>query len=148
MSKNNNIFRGKHIVWPLIIPKICNSYMEIPVDEQVAKIRTITLEVIDKAYPWAHFDISAQEQGCGNGIILHISETHYFYICMGLGEDGTNNFAELLTLHHLLYFAIKKNCRYLQVYGDSKIVINWFNCISTCHAYTLGTILDDVWFLK
>lgn len=77
--------------------------MEIPVDEQVVKIRNIALEVIDKEHPWAYFDGSAQEQGCGGGIILHISESHYFHICLGLGE-GTNNFVELLTIFHLLYF--------------------------------------------
>jgi len=38
--------------------------------------------------------------------------------------------------------------RHLQIYGDSKIIINWFNNITTCHAYTLKTILEDIIFLK
>lgn len=66
---------------------------------------------------------------------------------MGLGA-GTNNLVELLSLCYILYFALNKNCIYFQVVGDSKIVINWFNCISTCHAHTIRTILDDALYLK
>jgi len=147
ICRNNIIFQGKQLVWTQIIPKICKSYLEIPEETQVTRTRHITLEVIDRGKPWAYFDGAAQDQGCGSGIILHISESHYCHISLGLG-NGTNNFAELMTLRHMLHFATSKNYRQLHIFGDSKMVINWFNCTTTCHAYSLRTILDDVLFLK
>lgn len=54
---------------------------------------------------------------------------------MGL-EAGTNNFAELITLRHLLHFSLGHQCHNLNIFGDSKIIINWFNSISTCHIHT------------
>ena len=66
---------------------------------------------------------------------------------MGL-DNGTNKFAELITLRHLLQFYLEKECRHVQIFGDSKIVINWFNNTSICHAHTLMNILDDALLLK
>jgi len=81
------------------------------------------------------------------GAILYLSNTHLFKIQMGLG-NGTNNFAELITLRHLLQFSLVKQCRHLQIYGDSKIIINWFNNISIYHAFSLRHILDDALCLR
>jgi ribonuclease HI len=41
-----------------------------------------------------------------------------------LGQ-GTNNYAELLTLKLLLLFAKEKELLHLQIFGDSMISINW-----------------------
>ena len=95
--KNNNIFQGKQIVWAQNIPKICKIYLEIPEEAQVTRRRNITPKVIDRDNPWAFFDGAAQEQGCGEGIILHITETYFYHTCVGLG-DGTNNYVDLITL--------------------------------------------------
>lgn len=66
---------------------------------------------------------------------------------MGLGE-GTNNYAELITLHHLLHFSLGHNCMDLNIYGDSKIIVNWFNNITVCHSHTLSNILNEVNLFK
>lgn len=66
---------------------------------------------------------------------------------MGLRE-GTNNYAELITLRHLLHFYLSHECNNLQIFGDSKIMINWFNNITICHAHTLRNILDEVNIFK
>jgi len=66
---------------------------------------------------------------------------------MGLGA-GTNNFTELITIHHLLHFSLGHNCMSLNIYGDSKIIINWFNNITACHIHTLSNILDEVNIFK
>lgn len=81
------------------------------------------------------------------GILLHLSDTHYFHLRLGLGP-GTNNHAELITLRHLLYFALSKNCRQLQIFGDSKIVIDWANNKTICHDFSLKHILEEIVFLK
>lgn len=66
---------------------------------------------------------------------------------MGLG-NGTNNFAELITLRHLLHFSIGHDCMDLNIYGDSKTIVNWFNNITIFHAHTLSNILNEVNMFK
>jgi len=56
---------------------------------------------------------------------------------------GTNNFAELLAAKFLILFALEKNCRDLQLFGDSKVVCDWLNRTSRCSAFTLRHILDE-----
>lgn len=36
----------------------------------------------------------------------------------------------------------------LNIYGDSKIIVNWFNNIIVCHTHTLSNILDEVNLFK
>jgi len=66
---------------------------------------------------------------------------------MGLG-DRTNNFAKLIMLRHFLYFALENGCHHIQIFGDSKLIINWFNQQSSCHMHTLRNILDETLLLK
>lgn len=66
---------------------------------------------------------------------------------MGLGL-GTNNFVELISIRHLLHFSLAHACYHLRIFGDSKIIISWFNNIFTCHVHTLKNILDDIMILK
>ena len=63
---------------------------------------------------------------------------------MGLGS-GTNNFAELMTLKLLLCFAIERNCKKLQVFGDSMVVINWINKTQRCRNTSLDTLFEEVY---
>lgn len=62
---------------------------------------------------------------------------------MGLGE-GTNNYAELLSLKILLMSALEKGCRNLSFFGDSLNVINWVNDTQRCRAIGLSNILDII----
>ena len=57
------------------------------------------------------------------GACLYLNQSHFFQISLGLGT-GTNSYAELMTLKLLLCFSNERNCRHLQVYGDSMVVIN------------------------
>ena len=68
---------------------------------------------IDKSMPWGFFDGAKQNNLCGEGAILYLSESHSFEVMVGLGE-GSNNYAELLSLKFLLIFAAKKGCRTLE----------------------------------
>jgi len=83
-------------------------------------VRVILVEEIDYIKPWAFFDGASQEDGsfCGGEVILHLLDSHLFKLKMGLSQ-GTNNFAELLTLKLLLFFAGEKDLKSLQVSGDS-----------------------------
>jgi len=66
---------------------------------------------------------------------------------MGLGV-GLNNFTELITLRHLMHFSLGHNCMSINIYGDSKIIIDWFNNITACHTHTLSNILDEINIFK
>lgn len=102
---------------------------------------------IDKSQAWDFFDGAPQSHGCGGGFILYISEKNSFKVQMGLGE-GTNNYAELITLIHLLHFALAHDCTTIQLFGDSKININCFNNKNHCHAISLRNIFDEVIIFK
>ena len=93
--------------------------------------RIIAPEQLDKNIPWAFFDGASQNLTCGGGAILFLNPNHHFQISMGLGS-GTNNYAELMTLKLLLCFAIERNFKKLQVFGDSMVVINWINKTQRC----------------
>ena len=62
----------------------------------VRERRTLEVE-IDRTSPWAFFDGAAQNNSCGGGAVLFLTESHFFILSMGLG-GGTNNFAELMSL--------------------------------------------------
>ncbi len=61
---------------------------------------------------------------------------------------GNNNYAPLITLHHLLHFSLGHQCNILNIFGDSNIIINWFNGIFACHIHTLSNILIKVNIFK
>lgn len=141
------IFQDKPAIWNLIPPKICSAFEELPTEENYNKPKIIRQEQIDKSTPWAYFDGDSQPHGCGGGIIFHLTKSHSFHISMGLGH-GTNNHAELISLQHLNYFAILQHCRKLQIFGDSKNVIEWFNNTASCNSYTLRSLMDEIVFFK
>ena len=104
--------------------------------------RNLELE-LDKTHPWGFFDGAAQNELCGGGALLYLSDSHYFSLTMGLGE-GSNNYAELMSLKLLLIFAIEKGINRLIVFGDSMNVINWTKQIQECRNIRLANILSSV----
>ena len=151
MNRNGIIFINKEIQQPISIAQIINAFHEILDDEHTPTVQTVMPEAINRNQTWAYFDGSTQEQGLGGGglggILLHLSDNHYYHVQMGLGV-GNNNFAELISLRHLLHFALAHECRHLQIFGDSKIIINWFNNTFSCHVHSLRNIFDDAMHLK
>lgn len=147
LTRNNIIFQGSLTQWPLITAKIVVAYQEIPEKTRTSTAQPHAPEIIDRTISWAYFDGAAQSHRCGGGFLLYLSDQHHYQIKMGLGE-GTNNFAELITLRHLLHFALAHSCNNIQIFGDSKIIINWFNSINNCDAQSLRNILDEIMVYK
>ena len=133
--------------WPHIAASIISAYNEFPDPPRPREHRPHAPPIIDKSTPWDFFDCTANQWGCGGGFILYISDQHYFKIKMGLGAR-TNNFAELTTLRHLLHFSLGHHCINLNIFGDSKIIMNWFNGIIACHIHTPSNILNEVNIFK
>ena len=98
---------------------------------------------IDRTLPWAFFDGAAQNNLCGGGAVFYLTESHYFFLSLGLG-GGTNNFAELMSLKMLLMFAVEKGCTVLNFFGDSLNVINWINQTQVCSHLRLAHILSSI----
>jgi ribonuclease HI len=61
---------------------------------------------------------------CGAGAVLFIPEVHYFKIRYTPGGN-TNTKADLSALWDLLLHATSMNLRKLQIFGDSKAVVDW-----------------------
>lgn len=146
-ARNRFIFDNNIVCWPRIEAGIISAYNELPEPNPHRERCTHPPPCIDKTTPWAFFDGAANQQGCGGGFILYINEHHFYKVKMGL-VAGTNNFAELITLRHLLHFSLGHQCHNLNIFGDSKIIINWFNSISTCRIHTLGNIINEVNLFK
>ena len=62
----------------------------------------------------------------GSGGVIYFSEKHKVQAKFAPGHC-TNNKAELTALHTVLNLAININISQLQVFGDSKMVIDWVN---------------------
>lgn len=62
---------------------------------------------------------------------------------MGLGR-GKNNFSKLITTKYTIQYALEKQCRNLQLFGDSKIVCNWINKTADYNANSLRHIMDEI----
>eukprot|EP00253_Pinus_taeda_P032224 PITA_32224 len=142
IARNKAIFDHHAPHWPSILLNTIADYNIIPDEDTSAPTRILKHLNIDKSKPWAFFDGSAQEIGCGGGAVLYVSDTHCYKLQINLGR-GTNNFAELCTAKHIIHYAIQKHCRHLQLFGDSKIVCSWLNNTSQCHTFSLSHILDE-----
>ena len=123
LARNRSIFDNRPVCWPHIAACIVSEYNEMPKPQQPRVRRPHAPPLINKNTPWAFFDGAANQQGCGGGFILFLSEQYFYKVKMGLGA-GTNNFAELITLRHLLHFSLGHHCININIFGDSKIIIN------------------------
>lgn len=101
ITHNMLIFQNATPHWPFIVICILSDYSIIPDDDETARPRSIVPETFNHLKPWAFFDGSAQEGGCGGRAILYLINSHYYYIQMGLGWH-MNNFVELSTAKFLI----------------------------------------------
>jgi len=118
-------------------------YNSFPDRIRAGRVRRIAALDIDRSLPWAFFDGAAQNNLCGGGAVLFLSDSHYFAMSLGLG-GGTNNFAELMSLKLLLMFALEKGCTSLNIFGDSLNVIHWINHTQECRNLRLDHIIYSI----
>ena len=121
-------------------------YKAFPEHIRVARERRRLEVELDRSSPWDYFDGAAQNNVCGGGAVLYLTDSHYFVLSMGLRE-GTNNFSELMSLKLLLVFALEKGCTNLNFLGDSLNVINWINETQECRQLRLAHILSAITLL-
>ena len=61
---------------------------------------------------------------CGGGVVLHLDAQNYVHKKTGFGQ-GTNNFTELSALRLLMIKDLEWGAHSIQIFGDSKLTINW-----------------------
>eukprot|EP00253_Pinus_taeda_P020931 PITA_20931 len=142
-TRNQLVFQDKHVHWHLLEARIIAAFNELPDPPPAHVRRTHSPPLIDRSTPWAFFDGAVNQQSCGGGIIIHKSDQHLYRTKARLGT-GSNNYTELITLRNLLHFALGRNITCINIFGDSKIIIDWFNNNAICHIRTLSIILHEI----
>ena len=79
----------------------------------------------------------------GSGGVLYLSRFHKIQAKFAPGHC-TNNKAELAALHMVLKLALKNNISQLQVFGDSKMVVEWVNRNIQINAPHLQQLLNAI----
>jgi hypothetical protein len=106
---------------------------------------------IIEGFPVGWFDGAAQGRGqfSGAGGIIRVNRHTIFKWMLNCGP-GSNTRAELLGVWTLLTLATRLHIYDLQVFGDSKIVIDWLNhncalqvCDLLCWQDRIQTLLKD-----
>lgn len=99
---------------------------EFPERKYMAKIRKVIQPVMEEGHVVGFFDGASQRGICGGGIRIFCNNNHSFHLQVGLGfSHGLK--VELLALRCLLWFARRKGIKNLHIYGDSLLVVSWFN---------------------
>lgn len=147
LVRNRAVFEDHAVTWNRIEAIIIAAFQELP-DPLPPRARSIqAMPIIDKSTPWAFFDGAANQMGSGGCFVLHINENHRYLVKMGFGR-ATKNFAELSTIQNLMHFTLTHQQSNINIFGDSLMVVNWINNVTTCHAHTLNNILHDAQTLK
>ena len=141
MARNGAIFKDKASIPEITGSQTVGLYKALPEYIRAAEQRRILDIELDKTHPWGFFDGAAQNERCGGGAVLFLSDSHHFTLTMGLGV-GSNNYAELMSLKLLLIFAIEKGINRLSVCGDSLNVIYWIMHIQECRNVRIANILS------
>jgi ribonuclease HI len=144
-ARNNAIFKDNIVPPDITVTITINMASEYKEDPTTQKKICPIPPTIDPSYPWGFFDGACQGHPprCGVGVVMYLSSTHYIHIRYAPG-GGTNSRAELTALWTLLEAAKEKSIRTLQVFGDSKIVIDWAMGKASIQNQLLETIMRDI----
>jgi hypothetical protein len=97
-----------------------------PKDTKISRV--VRPPLLDCNLAVGFFYGASQDRGakCGAGVVLKCPVLGTYRLKMNCGR-GTNTRGELLALWCILHFAYYKKVTRLQLVGDSKVIIDWFN---------------------
>ena len=149
ITRNSLIFEDRRSSNLDIASKAAGIILFFSDGEKPPRAREVSAEAINKELPWGYFDgaVEGDPSRCGASIVLHLDVRNSIKCKEGLGSS-TNNFAETSALRLLLIMALEWGVHLLQVFGDSKIVIDWADGTSRCGITRLSPILDEIFILK
>ena len=85
IARNKAIFKDLASTPALTGMMAVGFFNSFPVHVRAARDRRMIEVDIDRSSPWAFFDGDAQNNMCGGGAVLHLSENLYYVLSMGLG---------------------------------------------------------------
>lgn len=147
--RNERIFNDKHNSLGEIASKDVGIIAYFSVSGPSHSRRHVVQELINKEFPWGYFDGAAggDPVRCGGGVVLFFNDHNFLHIKAGF-DRGTNNFVELMALRLLLRKAWEWGVCSLQIFGDSKIILEWEKGTHRCNILRLRSLLDEVLLLK
>ena len=92
LAINKIIFLDKLVTPSITANQVCGILSTFPQHIRVIRQRENMELELDHSVPWGFFYGASQNNICGGGVILFLSEHHFFELMVGLG-DGSNNFA-------------------------------------------------------
>lgn len=126
-DRNQKIFHARAFSSNQLVAQVLVILDSILVESENSRSWVILEEQIDITQPWDFVEGSSQvNRHCGGDAILFLNENYYFKLKSDLGL-GSKSYVELLSMKLLFRFALEKGCRQLHIFGDSRVVVNWFN---------------------
>lgn len=149
IARNDSIFKDKSRTLVEIASKVVDIIVFYLDFDPPPRMWPVTMEHINQELPWGFFDgvVGGGPVRCGGGVVLHLDAQNYIHIRAGFGL-GTNRFAELSALRLLMIKALEWVARSIQIFGDSKITINWANGSHRCNILHLIPLLDEILLIK
>ena len=144
-ARNRAIFRNEWTPTDISSAILIQKAQEHIVSPKSRKIRAAIVPVIDKSTLWEFFYEASQGEPTisGAGGVIHLYETHKISFKLGLGR-ATNSKAEISMLWATLNIAKDKQIDKLNIYGDSKIVIEWVQIRNNIIAPHLQNLLRAI----
>ena len=93
------------------------------------------------------FDGASSNSYCGCGMMLSLNKDHYFTLCLG-GGKGSNTKADLMSFWGLLQFAAIIGISNINIFHDSKVLIEWINGNYNIQALVIKNWYQRVQLLK
>ena len=84
---------------------------------------------------------------CGGGAVLFFTLENSIQFKGGFGM-GPNNYVELRALRLLLIKALEWGVSSIQVFGDSRVILDWALGNSMCNVLCLRPLLEEVKLLS
>lgn len=126
LYRNAIIFEGHRQLLEVVRRKVLKSIEEFAIDPGEVKVKSLINPSFFGNYDVGFFDGVATKEQSGMGIVVKVSPSHFFKAHMVVGT-GTNIREKLLALWGLLFLSQCIGLQSLFVFGDSRVVVDWFN---------------------
>ena len=111
-------------------------------DNVISRTQIIRALVINSEIPWAYFDGASQGEPPlgGAGAVVYFSTKKKMLAKYATGQ-ATNNMSEISALWETLKVVSSNQIQDIQIFGDSKVVVDWVNGKTPFELYIYNTFL-------
>jgi ribonuclease HI len=144
-AHNSGIFKDEALPSEVVAGLVLKIAKEFKLEVKEKKSRIPIMPDLLAGVSWGFFDSASQGHPprCNVGVVLHFSSSHYVRIKYSPSR-GTNTRAEFIGLWTLLEFINKKGIKKVQIFGDSKLVVDWVNRKVSMDDIRLNFLLQDI----